>query len=67
MTSETALDFQISRYRQMTGEQRLTLALELHDLCCEVTKAGIRQQHPKANEAQVDHLLHQRLEAARKP
>jgi hypothetical protein len=32
MSPEAALQKQIERYRRMTGEQRLALALELHEL-----------------------------------
>ena len=62
---ERALDEQIERYRRMTGEQGLALALELHELSCNVTREGIRQQHPDADEAEVERQLRQRLELAR--
>jgi hypothetical protein len=65
MTPRAALDQQIARYRQMTGEQRLALALELHELSCDLARAGIRHQHPKATEAEIERLLHQRLALAR--
>jgi len=64
MTPEAALDLQIARYRQMTGEQRLALGLELHELACDLARAGIRHQHPQAEEAEVEQLLRQRLELA---
>jgi len=35
MNAVTALDKQIERYRQMSGEQRLAVALDLHELSCE--------------------------------
>jgi hypothetical protein len=41
MTAVTALDKQIERYRQMTGEQRLTVALELHELSCDIAREAI--------------------------
>ena len=53
MTAATALDKQIERYRQMTGEQRLKIALDLHELSCNVTREGIRHQNPNADEAEV--------------
>lgn len=56
---------QIERYRRMTGEQRLALALELHELACDVARAGIRHQHPEADEAEVERQLRRRLELAR--
>ncbi len=65
MTPRAAFDEQIARYRQMTGEQRLGLALELHELSCDIARAGIRRQHPQATEAEVERLLQQRLALAR--
>jgi hypothetical protein len=65
MTPATALDHQIEHYRRMTGEQRLALALELHDLSCDIAREGIRRQNPKADAAQVEQLLHRRLELTR--
>lgn len=67
MTPQAALDFQIAHYRQMTGEQRLGLALDLHEFACDVAREGIRHQHPQADEAEVERLLRQRLEFARRP
>jgi hypothetical protein len=65
MTPQAALDRQIARYRQMTGEQRLALALELHELACDLSRAGIRRQHPQATQAEVERLLQHRLALAR--
>jgi hypothetical protein len=65
MTPAAALDLQIERYRQMTGEQRLKIALDLHEMSCEIARAGIRRQHPEANEAEVEHFLRQRIELER--
>ena len=62
MNPDHALIEQIKRYRRMTGEQRLALALELHELSCNVAREGIRQQNPNANEAEVERLLRRRLE-----
>jgi len=67
MTPEAALNKQIERYRQMTGEERLAIALELHELSCEIARAGIRHDHPEADAAEVEGLLRQRLELARIP
>ena len=61
MKPEDALQEQIRRYQQMTGEQRLALALELHELSCNVAREGIRHQNPGANEAEVERKLHQGL------
>ena len=64
MTPEAALEIQVSRYREMTGEQRLALALDLHEFSCEIARAGVRHQHPEADEAQVERLLRERLTLA---
>jgi hypothetical protein len=62
MTATAALDQQIERYGQMTGEERLTVALELHELSCDIARAGIRRDHPGADPAEVERLLRRRLE-----
>jgi len=64
MMPEAALARQIERYRAMTGEERLRIALDLHELACDVAREGIRRQFPRADEAEVEQHLRQRLEAA---
>lgn len=64
MTPEAALEKQIERYRQMTGEERLRIALDLHAFSCDVAREGIRQQLPDADEAEIERRLRGRLEAA---
>jgi hypothetical protein len=66
MTPDAALARQIDRYRAMTPEQRLAIALRLHELACDVSREGIRRQFPAADEAEVERRLRQRLEAARR-
>lgn len=65
MTPQAALAAQIERYRQMSREQRVTIALNLHELSCDMARMGIRRQHPNADEAEVNRLLRKRLELAR--
>jgi hypothetical protein len=65
MTAATALEKQIGQYRHMTGEQRLKIALDLHEMSCNIARAGIRQQHPKANATEVERLLRSRIELER--
>ena len=65
MTAAAALDKQIERYRRMTGEQRLAIALDLHEMSCEIAREGIRRQHPEADAAEVERLLRHHLELAR--
>ena len=66
MSPEAALQEQIERYRRMTGEQRLAIALGLHELSCNMAREGIRHQNPNADEAEVERLLRQRLHLIRK-
>ncbi len=56
---------QIDRYRSMTGEQRLAIALDLHAMSCDIAREGIRRQHPDADAAEVERLLRHRLGLAR--
>jgi type II secretory pathway predicted ATPase ExeA len=65
MTAAAALDKQIESYRQMTGEQRLTVALDLHEMSCDIAREGIRRQHPEADADEIERLLRHRLELAR--
>jgi hypothetical protein len=65
MTPDAALAEQIKRYQAMTGEQRLKIALDLHELSCEVAREGIRRQHPNADAEEVERLLRHRLTLAR--
>jgi len=62
MSPDDALREQILHYRRMTGEQRLVLALNLHELSCNVAREGIRHQNPMADEAEVERLLRRRLQ-----
>ena len=65
MTAATALDKQIERYRQMTGEQRLAVALDLHEMSCDIAREGIRRGHHDADAEEVERLLPRRIELAR--
>ncbi len=64
MTPQAALEIQLERYRAMTPEERVDVALRLHELACEMGRLGIRRQHPDADEAEVNRLLRERLELA---
>jgi hypothetical protein len=64
MTPEAALDSQIQKYSAMTGEQRLALAFEMHELSCELAREQIRDQFPQADAPEVERRLHQRLKLA---
>jgi hypothetical protein len=67
MTPQATLEQQIERYRQMTGEERLAVALELHELSCDIAREGIRHQHPGASAPEVERLLRERLALATRP
>ena len=65
MNAATALAMQIDRYRKMTGEQRLAIALDLHAMSCDIAREGIRRQNPEADAVEVERLLRYRLGLAR--
>ena len=65
MNAATALEKQIQLYRRMTGEQRLGIALGLHDLACDLAREGIRRQFPDADERTVEQELRRRITLAR--
>jgi hypothetical protein len=65
MNADAALQRQIERYRQMTGEDRLRIALELHELACDLAREGIRRQFAGATDEEVESQLRRRIEAAR--
>ncbi len=52
---------QVDRYRQMTGEQRLMIALNLHEMSCEIARDGIRGRFPNATPEMVETKLRERL------
>jgi len=64
MSPEAALAQQIEQYRKMTGEQRLEIALNLHELSCEIAREGIRHDNPNATPEEVEHLLRARIRLA---
>jgi len=66
MEPAAALKTQIERYRAMTGEERVSIALELHELACDVAKEGIRAQHPGATPTEIEDLLRKRIELTRR-
>jgi len=66
MSPQAALEMQIERYRAMTREQRVGIALRLHELACEMSRLGIRRQHPGATPEEIEKFLRERLELARK-
>jgi len=65
MSPQAALDFQIGRYREMSGEERLAIALDLHEFSCDIAREGIRAQHPNADKKEIERRLQTRLNLAR--
>ena len=65
MTPDAALDRQIELYRAMTGEERLKIALDLHEFACNLARAGIRRQFPVASDEEVEQHLRRRIELSR--
>ena len=65
MTPDEAVETQVARYRTMSREQRVAIALRLHELACEMARLGIRRQNPSASQEKVEAMLRQRLELAR--
>ena len=61
MTPTDAARRQIDRYRQMTGEQRLKIALDLHEVSCQVAREGIRSQFPNATDEMIEERLRERI------
>jgi Rv0078B-related antitoxin len=64
MTPEAALEAQIESYRRMTGEERLAIALRLHELSCNVARDGIRAQFPGATKEEIERKLQERIRLA---
>ena len=64
MDPQAALEEQIAKYRAMTGEERLLTALRLHELSCEIARAGIRDRHPQASPQEVEQHLRTRIQMA---
>ena len=61
MTPSDFTQQQIRHYRQMSGEQRLLIALNLHEMSCEIARDGIRARYPDAQPERVEELLRERL------
>ena len=61
MTPGEFSQLQIELYRQMTGEERLLIALNLHEMSCEIARDGIRGRYPNASPEEVEIKLHERL------
>ena len=65
MLPAEATERQIERYRAMTGEERLKIALDLHEFACDIAREGIRRQFPNATVEEVEQQLRHRIESGR--
>jgi hypothetical protein len=59
MTPEAAFQEQIKLYQQMTGEQRLAIALDMRETDCNLARERIHRLHPDADASKVEQLLHE--------
>jgi hypothetical protein len=57
---------EILRARKQTPQQRVAAAFELAPFAHAMMKAGIRRQHPEANEAELWQLACKRIAIARR-
>jgi hypothetical protein len=64
MTPQEALEKQIERYRCMTCDERVQIALRLHELASEMGRSGIRARHPEADDQEVERQLRERRRLA---
>jgi len=55
---------QIEKYRDMSGDERLLIGLQLHQLSCEIARDAIRARFPAASPSQIEEKLTQRLRLA---
>lgn len=65
MSPDEGLARQIEMYRNMTGEQRIKIALDLHEFACNISRDGIRRQYPGASDEEVEQQLRRRIELTR--
>ncbi len=61
MDPSTATKLQLEAYQKMSGEERLQIALNLHELSCEISRESIRATSPDATSEEVEAQLRQRI------
>ena len=54
------------RARAMKPEAKLSAGIELFEMACDMSRAGIRHDNPNADDVQVERILAERLELGRK-
>ncbi len=57
----TATKLQIEAYQKMSGQERLQIALNLHELSCEISRESIRATCPDATSEEIEAQLRQRI------
>ncbi len=57
---------EILEARAMSPEEKFLAGADLFDRACTLMAAGIRSQFPTADDAEVEHILTQRLALARR-
>lgn len=65
MTPDEALEKQIELYRAMTGEQRVAIALDMHERWCNSQLEDIRRLFPTADESELIQRLRERIDKER--
>ncbi|AMV31587.1 hypothetical protein VN12_05670 [Pirellula sp. SH-Sr6A] len=61
MDPSTATKLQIEAYQRMSGEERLQIALNLHELSCGVCRESIRASSANLTSEEVEAQLRQRI------
>jgi len=56
------MDKNWERLGRLKPEEKVTMAIEMTDLCVNVCAAGIKAQHPSISEAELIEKLRERLE-----
>jgi len=56
----------VERARAMTLHEKFAAGADLFEEACEITRAGIRRQHPEWEEPEVEGELVRRVEIGRK-
>jgi len=52
---------EVLRARSMCGEDKLMAGPRVFEMACQITRSGIRQQHPDADEPRIEEILRERL------
>jgi hypothetical protein len=52
---------EVVRARSMPPEDKLMAGPRLFEMACQITRSGIRQQYPDADERRVEEILRERL------